>query len=1138
MTSDASLERRDREARERALDVRGSFLVQAPAGSGKTGLLIQRVLALLAIVDRPEAILAMTFTRKAAAEMRERVLGALREAAEETPFDAGDPYQTATRALAQAALRQDARCDWQLVANPSRLRVLTIDALATSFARQVPITTGLGALPAFVDDAQAHYREAVADALAAGGADDPHWRNFLLHLDNDAQAAIDLLAAMLAKRDQWRGLQLGAPDAALRAALEDALRRETETALRRLLHLLPPALAEDLARHQAYAAEQLRGLGDAADLAARLQALADDGGLPPPDADALPEWRDLCNWLLVKDDARFRMAWNKNNGFPAKDRKFPEREEANAAIRSWVAQACAVPGLCEALHAVRTLPPPAYTDAAWSFVAATLALLPRLAAHLALVFARTRETDFSEASLRALAALGNAEAPGDLLLAADLAIAHVLVDEFQDTSVGQLELIGRLTAGFDEGDGRTLFAVGDPMQSIYRFREAEVRNFLDAKASGRINNVAVECLTLTRNFRSRRAVIDWVNAVFPQVLPVADPARGEVAYEPVLATRDDPAPAPTVTLVAARDEPAAVVRHVQEALADGARDIAILVRARSHLEDVLPALRAAGVPYVAVDLESLAERMATRDLLTLARALTQPDDRLAALALLRAPWCGLPLADLLVVADAAREVPVLLTAADPGVVAQLSPDGQARLSRLHEALAPAQAARGRLSLTARVRAAWLALGGPACVDDVLDLGGAECFFALLARHERGGDLADWDDFAAQAGKLFAEAPPDTASTVQVMTLHKAKGLEFDTVIIPGLGRRGRAGDDPPLRWQRRGEPGTADEALLLAPLHARIGAATEPDPVYVYLKGLDVDQEAAELGRLLYVGCTRAKRRLHLVGAPAVRPASTKEPAQWAPAAGSALARMWEGLTGHCVPAEPPEDGGDDDDATAVRPAPPLARLPLDWSPPPAVPELSATGPAPGVAADLPFDWAQATAAAIGTVTHRLLAQVAQDGLAAWAGARVAGEGARIVQELAREGVDAAQRPQAAARVAEAVRRVVADARGTWLFHPDHEDARSEWALASCVDGEVAHVTIDRTFVADGVRWIVDFKTGRHEGGDPGAFLDQEQARYLEQLTRYARIVQGLDPRPIRLALYHPLVDGGWREWEYAPVGP
>ncbi|MFO1398961.1 MAG: UvrD-helicase domain-containing protein [Burkholderiales bacterium] len=1137
MPSDALLERQDAEARARALDVRRSFLVQAPAGSGKTGLLIQRVLALLAIVERPEAILAMTFTRKAAAEMRERVLRALRDAEAGVPVDATRPHDVATRELALAALRADARGQWHLVANPSRLKVLTIDALATSFARRVPLTTGLGALPAFVDDARGHYREAVADALAAAPADDPRWRDFLLHLDNDAATAVDLLAGMLARRDQWRSLSVVTPDASLRPKLEAALRRESENALRHLLQLIPADLAEELVQHQAYAAEQLRALGLDADLADFLQRVADDGGVPAHEADALADWRRLADWLLVKDDARLRADWNKNHGFPPRDKAYPEREAAKAAFKAWAGRCDEIPGLCAALHAVRTLPPPVYTDAAWAFVAATLALLPTLAAHLQLVFARTGETDFSEASLRALTALGDAERPGDLLLAADLSLAHVLVDEFQDTSASQLELIARLTAGWSEGDGRTLFAVGDPMQSIYRFREAEVRHFLDARAAGRINHVPVECLTLTRNFRSRRAVIDWVNGVFPNVLPVADAARGEVAYAPVLPTRDTPAPTPTVDLVAGHEEPAMVVRRVQEALAEGAASIAILVRARTHLADVLPALRAAGIDYVAVDLESLAERMATRDLLTLARALTQPDDRLAALALLRAPWCGLTLADLLAVAEGADARPVLLAAADPQVQAALSADGRERLARLLAAIAPAMAARGRLPLAPRVRAAWLALGGPACVDDALDLEGAEVFLALLARHERGGDIADWADFAAEAAGLFAEPPPGAAATVQVMTLHKAKGLEFDTVIIPGLGHAGRRSDDPPLRWERRGEAGTDDATLLLAPLHARVGAASERDPVYGYLTQLAADQETAELGRLLYVGCTRAQRRLHLIGTPAAKAATAKRDAHWAPAAGSALARLWEGLTGRCEPPVPPEEAAAAPDG-AVRPAPPLARLPLPWTAPPPLP-AAATVAAPPAADERPlFDWAQATAAAVGTVTHRLLAQVAAEGYAAWNAARVEREGARIALELAREGVDAGLRPRAAQRVAEALTRLLADERGAWIFHPGHAEARSEWALASVVDGTVEHVTLDRTFVVDGVRWIVDFKTGQHEGGDPGAFLDQEVGRYRAQLERYARIVRTLDPRPVRLALYHPLVAGGWREWEHVPEAP
>jgi ATP-dependent exoDNAse (exonuclease V) beta subunit len=181
----------------------------------------------------------------------------------------------------------------------------------------------------------------------------------------------------------------------------------------------------------------------------------------------------------------------------------------------------------------------------------------------------------------------------------------------------------------------------------------------------------------------------------------------------------------------------------------------------------------------------------------------------------------------------------------------------------------------------------------------------------------------------------------------------------------------------------------------------------------------------------------------------------------------------------------------------------------------------------------IPFEWAHATAAAIGTVTHRLLAQVARDGIANWSSERVAALQARIAMELRSEGVDDERLARAAADVDRALRGLLADPRGRWVFDPSHGEAVSEWALAAVDNGAIVHVSLDRTFVAEGVRWIVDFKTGRHEGGDTQAFLAREEERYRAQLERYARIVRGFDSRPIRIALYFPLVDGGWREWPY-----
>lgn len=180
----------------------------------------------------------------------------------------------------------------------------------------------------------------------------------------------------------------------------------------------------------------------------------------------------------------------------------------------------------------------------------------------------------------------------------------------------------------------------------------------------------------------------------------------------------------------------------------------------------------------------------------------------------------------------------------------------------------------------------------------------------------------------------------------------------------------------------------------------------------------------------------------------------------------------------------------------------------------------------------LPFDWAREAARHVGTVAHRLFAQIARDGIAVWSASRVVSIRARLATELAAEGVDESGLAAAVDLATAAVLRLLADPRGRWLFDPTHSDAASEWALAGWDGKSVAHVSLDRTFVAAGVRWIVDFKTGTHEGADRDAFLDREQERYRGQLERYASFVRALDARPIRLGLYHPLL-GGWREWPY-----
>ena len=1144
MNDVVTLALRDDAARADALDITRSWLVQAPAGSGKTSLLIQRYLALLATVDRPERIVAMTFTRKAAAEMRARIVEALRDVGE---FRAGSAIQAheardtdedtpaheaLTRRLAQAALDHDRRMGWRLLDQPGRLRIVTIDALAAALARQAPLAAGLGALPAFVDDAQALYREAARGALAAATANDPHWQMFLRWQDNDADAATRLIADMLAERDRWPARMFDDDAEALRTDMEAVLQQEARAAIGAVLDRLPASLARALPGLAECALDFHRDNVAMPAHAHALEALCRERALPG--LEARETWCALADWLLT-NGGTFLRAPNRNHGFPAKGTGVDaqERGRRKTAFVEWLVEAASVPGLAEALQRVRELPPARFGDAAWAFVVAVMKILPHAAKALEDVFRTRAQADFAEGTLRALTALGADDEPSELLLAIDYRLSHLLIDEFQDTSSAQLALIGRLTEGWEAGDGRTLFAVGDPMQSIYRFRQAEVGLFLQAQARAHVADVPVGVIELTRNFRSQREIVAWVNEVFRAVLPpVSDPSRGEAAYCPAY---PDPLCgvdiAPTLDLVASREaEAEAIVRRIAEARAAGITDIAVLVRVRSHAQALLPALRRAGIEYSAVDLEGLHDRLATRDLLSLARAIAQPADRLAWLSVLHAPWCGFGLADLLTIADAAAGGTVLEAMASPDVMRQLPTDSSARMARVMRTVAPALAARGHASFTMRVRGAWLALGGPACTNSPLDRDGAERVFALLAGHERGGDLPDFETLLATATRLFAEAGSAQPSTVQVMTLHKAKGLQFGAVILPGLDLRAGRGGSPLLRWKVREHDGR--RTLVLAPVRARIGARAEADPVYAWLGALDAAEDAAELGRLLYVGATRAQRRLHLVSVAEVdtKAASDESRAWKRPRHGSAAERLWDALD-----AIMPQPFAAQDNPAIIGDIAPRApaqfRLPSTWRLP-ALPERLPVARLASSIGGPVFDWADATAAAIGTVAHRLLAQMAVEGLIGWNEARLRDERPRIFAELGSEGIDPSRRTDAAQRVVDIVTRTLNDPRGRWLFDPAHADAHSEWALAGEDEGRIVHVVLDRSFVAHGCRYIVDFKTGAHLGGDKGAFLEQEFERYRPQLARYARIVRAFDARPARIALYHPLVDGGWQEQE------
>ncbi|HKJ70375.1 MAG TPA: UvrD-helicase domain-containing protein [Gammaproteobacteria bacterium] len=1150
----------DGAARAAALDPARSFIVQAPAGSGKTSLLVNRFLRLLAAVAEPEEILAITFTRKAAEEMRGRIATALRDAEQgNTPRDEAAAI---TRHAAEQALARDREQGWHLARHPNRLRVQTIDSLCASLARQLPVLSRFGSPPAVTEAAgplHAEAARATLDLLEDRDAERADRVAALVrHLDNNWGRAEELLADLLARREEWLGPLVGhrRDPGEARAVLEGALARAVSETLAAVRDAFPDDTLARALKAGDFAAARLAEAGKESPVR-NLTGLA----LPPGDDPAdLPVWQGLAA-LLLTGGGTWRKSVTKRDGFPtAKDAPAGEGgayEAAKADLTALLDELRGDDALAQRLAAVARLPEPRYTEEQWQVLDALIEVLPLAAAQLEVVCRERGEIDFTGIGLAARDALGDPEAPTDLALVLDQRLSHLLVDEFQDTSNLQMAILRRLTAGWQPGDGRSLFLVGDPMQSIYRFRDAEVGLFLRARSHG-IGDLAPEPLELTVNFRSDPAVVDAVNAAFPAILPAAedvatgavpfaaadahhDPADGAaVDAHPVLypkeAGESEANRAAEDTALAAEAD--IVTGLVREALAaDPEGSVAVLVRARTHLDRILPALHAAGIGYQAVEIEPLAQRPVIQDLLALTRALLHPADRAAWLAVLRAPWTGLTLADLHHLADG--RAPLAWRLADEEVLAGLSGDGRTRLEGVRNVLREAVRERRRGGLRRQLERVWRRLGGPATVQRTTDLEDAREYLALVESLEAGGELPDPEQLAERMERLYAR-PEGGGGHVQVMSIHKAKGLEFDTVILPGLGRQLAHGEGGRL-LRHLERPTATGPDFLLAPVHP---TGSESDPIYDYLGAIETERDRNELARLLYVATTRAKSRLHLVGHCPWKPDAD----ELAPPGASLLGQLWPMAADAYEAARARGDTEPPSAARAASAAAGIRRLPAGWEPPappagfrqgrraPAEPapesEPETPVPEPAEAAPAEDPAASATARHVGSLVHRMLRVMALQGPAAWDG-RVAERRATFTGELAALGVAADQQDAAAERVVAALERTLSDDTGRWLLDPGHAEARCEYPVSGLADGQLVDGVIDRTFVdAEGTRWIVDYKTAAPAGDEPAAaFLDRQQALYRDQLARYAALLAGLEDRPLRLGLYFPVI-AGWRAWQ------
>jgi len=1110
-----------------ALDPARSVSLQASAGSGKTWQLVSRVLRLLLDGAEPGGILALTFTRKAAVEMRLRLNERLRRLS--TADDAGLDAALAHVGLpASAALRQRARALYRellFAAHPPR--AMTLHAFCQELLERFALEARVP--PGFV----LHENE---EELV-----ERSWRRLQAQLTAEPESPPARAAGVIEKTSMPPAL---APSAALARLVELGFNDYT---LRELVALFLArrgdwwAYVEGQDDPAAWATERLRAQLGECDLdgalvqassrafTARLRMLLNylekTGGTqwlkPGPLAEAL-----LHEGLDRFDGIEHALYTGKGTPYTVKDGDSGLRRLSAAERAHFLDTYAEIVREFEPMrrhrHAGEAL---ARSSAAFTFGCAAL---EALAGELA----RERALGFTELEWHTCRLLSRDGAADWVRYRLDRRVDHLLIDEFQDTSPTQWRMLRPLleemaagNAPEDGGRARSLFIVGDAKQSIYGFRRADPR--LLARATDWMQqNLAAVTEPLHHSRRSAPAIIDFVNALF-----ALDELGAHIGFEPHGTHREqdwgrvevslpitddavpetegasfrDPLAAPRVSREdrRAQDEARLVSARIRALVESGVEvttqhgthavgwgDVMVLARARTHLHHLERQLTADGIPFVGAARGTLLETSIARDLTALLRLLDAPHRDLDLAQVLRSPLFGADDAQLGRLAAEARTHGIGWLDA----LARLAP-ADARLRRAHElinrwrALAaqlPAHDLLDRIAGDAAVAARYQAALPRVTAARARANLGAFLQLALEADSGRYPSLPRFLEWLQAQQRAFKEAPdepPPAAATeqVRIMTIHAAKGLEAPAVFLYNAGS-GLAPRTPRLliEWP---EHETRPTHFMVA------GAAAKLDALGRDLAERHKTRESREELNILYVAATRARHFLHVSGfvgqnkrswhGHALKAMETLEPAP--PLPGTAVGTL-------SYARGTPRAGSSP--APAAAPAPdPRLRQPLGAA------ATAAMAPSSRAAPGSPYETAQA--ADRGTAIHLLLQRLNErtdDEDALWNAVCV-----QLDVEPAREDFR---------RWLDDARALVADPSLAQFFDPARY-ARAWNEVPVSVDGGTA--LIDRLVDDGATLWVLDYKT--HARPRP----DELAERYRAQLAAYLGAVAEIWPgRPVR----------------------
>lgn len=878
----------DGELREKALHL-NSFIVEAPAGSGKTSLLTDRFLKLLTVVDMPEEIVAITFTKKAASEMKAKIIERIKES--KSPF-------------AQTILKRSEEKGWDIDHNLSRLKVMTIDKFCHNVVSQIPVLSKMGSKPNITDTPEKFYEESVKQTLQTKDCIEDI-KVVFTHYDNEYEKINRLLVAMMSIRDQWKY-----PCYMVTQKSSGQIIEEGNAYLEHLTKPVYQKIKTELNQDQ---------LNDLIEILRYLERtnLREDIKLKNKnsfdfDSEEIPLWQTITKILFTDKNTR-RGNITVREGF--------KNDDEGEIYKN---KCCNLPNI-DFLLAIKAIPAPLSETYALKLKSIANILL-QCEKKLRQLFKQKNTVDFIEIIEIANEALGKNDAASDLLLSLDYKISHLLIDEFQDTSRSHFNFLKKIVDGWTPEAQKTIFCVGDPMQSIYKFREADVSIFIEAKKNG-FNTIPLETIQLRDNYRSSSIIVDEINQIFENILPKEDSIQeGAVSYKPFVSAKkvhdsnvcEFKFHALKFTESTDIDtEEAKYVCNLVDTFPENEK-IAILTRSRSHLSELINYIRKfkPTLKFNAVEIDALDKHQSIQDILSLSYAMLDLNDRIHWLAILRAPWCGIMLNDLALLFQNDHTSTVWEIIQDENKMNEISPDGRRRIRRFIDILKDAFDNQSKTHIRRLVESVWMNLGGELCLHNPNDIVDINKFFDILQTSSTPIAI-DFELVEHQVTKTYLSDIPSADERIQFFTIHKAKGLEFDTVIIPSLNSTTRASDKKMI----------ISDAFLKNSRIIDIVAFSEPDNKSPHLHdsiyGIEKIREENELKRLLYVAMTRAKTKLHLVG-------SVIHKDEIKPASNSFLSVLWNIYGNNFFEVKPIENTDIDIESSKIEEfVPKLMRLKL-----------------------------------------------------------------------------------------------------------------------------------------------------------------------------------------------------------------